>query len=313
MTSTSTRDGVIYTRLSSVKPRDKAAGNEDVNVAEQEAKSRTLAGLQAVRVAAGDVFTDNDLTAYKSSTRYRGRDGFDRLLRRLRTGDIGAVFCYHLYRLYRTPSDLDRLIEVCKEHQISIHTVSGMSVDLETSQGVMVAGILAYVAGNEVETTRERAMDGKARLREAGRWPGGRVPYGYRTAGDVSRGTFRVWADEDEARIITGMCADVIAGKSLHEIARGLDAAGVGLPASHPRRRERRPAGGRASAGMLARCTGWSPARGTRRWCRTRGRSSARRPPRRMAAGRRSSAAARTRKCSRRWMTGPSRCRGSAT
>jgi site-specific DNA recombinase len=237
MTSTDgARRAVIYTRLSKIKERDRQAGNEDINTAEQEAKLRALAALRDLTVA-GPAFTDNDLTAYKGSRRYKGRTGFDEMLKRLRVGDISVILVYQIYRLYRSHSDLEKLIEVCTAHGISIHTVSGGDMDLTTATGQMVAEFLASVGKQEVALMTERAVDGKARIRKAGRWPGGRVPYGYRVTGDFAKGTGAVCVDEAEADVIRGMCADVIRGMSLHEIARRLDAEGVrrpGKPAKPP-------------------------------------------------------------------------------
>jgi len=250
MTSGDTKDGVIYTRLSKVKERDRAAGREDINTAEQEAKLRELAAVRDVAVTG--VYTDNDLTAYKGSRRYKGRPGFDEMLEDLRGGGIRVILVYQAYRLYRSHSDLERLITVCKEHHISIHTVSGGDIDLDSATGQMVAEFLGSVAKQEVALMTERATDGKARVRKAGRWPGGRVPYGYRVSGEFSKGTGIVAVDQAEADVIRGMCADVIAGKSLSEIARGLAAAGI------PRPGKPNPAGRSVSRGIHAdRQGGW--------------------------------------------------------
>jgi DNA invertase Pin-like site-specific DNA recombinase len=234
------RRAVIYTRLSAIKTRDKQAGNQDVNVAEQEAKLRGLASAIDAEIADRDVFTDNDLTAYKASRRYKGRPGFDAMLARLAAGDVGMILVYQAFRLYRSHSDLERLTGLCVEHKISVKTISGGDLDLSSATGQMVAEFLASVGKQEVALLAERAKDGKARLRDGGRWPGGRVPYGYRTSGDFTKGTGTVEVVEAEAVVIRQACADLIAGKSLHEIARGLDAAGVHRPGKpFPGRRRR--------------------------------------------------------------------------
>jgi DNA invertase Pin-like site-specific DNA recombinase len=236
------RPGVAYTRLSSVKERDRAAGNDDLNVADQQARVRKLA--DAVAVPIDSVFTDNDLTAYKGTKRYKGRPGFDAMLRRLDAGDIGVIFVYHVFRLYRSLSDLERLSALCVKHKISIKAVSGGDIDLTSPTGQMTAEFLASVGKQQVALLAESSADGRARIRAAGRWPGGRVPYGYRVTGDFGRGTGEVHIVEDEARVIRGMCDDILAGKSLNDIARKLNAdcvrrPGKALPASRtvsPRR-----------------------------------------------------------------------------
>ncbi|MFD7900152.1 hypothetical protein [Streptomyces sp. NPDC059743] len=53
-----------------------------------------------------------------------------------------------------------------------------MNIDPSTREGRMFAGIAAMFAENELEVIKERAQETRDTLRQRGRWPGGRVPYG---------------------------------------------------------------------------------------------------------------------------------------
>jgi DNA invertase Pin-like site-specific DNA recombinase len=238
---------VIYTRLSAVKGRDKHDDAEDVNVAEQEAKLRALADVLGCQVAG--VFTDNDLTAYKASKRYRRRPGFEELLARITKGDVGVILVYQPFRLYRSHSDLERLMPLCQQHAISVKTIQGGDLDLTSATGQMIAEFMASVGKQEVALLIERAKQGKDRVRASGRWPGGRVPYGYRVTGDVQRGTYQVTVAEDEAQHIRWMCEQVLAGTGFMKIARTLTEDGVPSPGKKlpKRRRVSRPHGWEAT------------------------------------------------------------------
>lgn len=220
---------VIYTRLS--KDRQKGSEGEGLKTEEQERQCRELAARHGFTVIE-PVREDNDLTAYTASSRHKQRKGYKALLDDIRSGRADVVLAWHTDRLHRDLSELEEYIQVCGEGTdgVPTYTVRGGNLDLSTSSGRMIARILSAVARGEVEHLIERAKSGKARIRASGRWPGGRVPYGYRTEGDFSKGTGRVFVEEREADVIRQACADVIAGRSLHEIARGLDAAGVPRP-----------------------------------------------------------------------------------
>ncbi|MFD4942419.1 recombinase family protein [Streptomyces sp. NPDC058409] len=69
------------------------------------------------------------------------------------------------------------LLDWCRDNGKRINTVR-MNIDPSTREGRMFAGIAAMFAENELEVIKERAQETRDTLRQMGRWPGGRVPYG---------------------------------------------------------------------------------------------------------------------------------------
>ncbi|MFI8436946.1 recombinase family protein [Streptomyces sp. NPDC079020] len=69
------------------------------------------------------------------------------------------------------------LLDWCRDNGTRINTVR-MNIDPTTREGRMFAGIAAMFAENELEVIKERAQETRDTLRQKGRWPGGRVPYG---------------------------------------------------------------------------------------------------------------------------------------
>ncbi|MCM2391696.1 recombinase family protein [Streptomyces albipurpureus] len=69
------------------------------------------------------------------------------------------------------------LMDWCRDNGKRINTVR-MNIDPSTREGRMFAGIAAMFAENELEVMKERAQETRDTLRQTGRWPGGRVPYG---------------------------------------------------------------------------------------------------------------------------------------
>ncbi|MFE6493436.1 recombinase family protein [Streptomyces sp. NPDC057748] len=69
------------------------------------------------------------------------------------------------------------LMDWCRDNGKRINTVR-MNIDPSTREGRMFAGIAAMFAENELEVIKERAQETRDTLRQMGRWPGGRVPYG---------------------------------------------------------------------------------------------------------------------------------------
>ncbi|WUG27214.1 recombinase family protein [Streptomyces sp. NBC_00464] len=69
------------------------------------------------------------------------------------------------------------LLDWCRDNGKRINTVR-MNIDPTTREGRMFAGIAAMFAENELEVIKERAQETRDTLRQMGRWPGGRVPYG---------------------------------------------------------------------------------------------------------------------------------------
>jgi site-specific DNA recombinase len=197
---------MIYTRIS-----DDQTGR-GLGVARQLEDCKALAERHGWAVV--NHFDDNDISAYSG----KRRPGFEAMLDAMKAGEFDALLCWHTDRLYRTMRDLERVIEIADAKRIEIRTVQGGTLDLSTSAGRMVARILGSVARQESEHSSERRKRANAQRAAAGQWSTTRRPFGYTRTGEPV---------EPEAAAIKMAVHDVLAGKSVRQVAREWNAAGL--------------------------------------------------------------------------------------
>jgi site-specific DNA recombinase len=203
---TSRRRAAIYTRISQDR---EGAG---LGVERQEADCRALAEQLGWTIVT--VHTDNDLSAYSG----KPRPGYEALLADLRAGTADAVICWHTDRLHRRPVELEEYIAVCEPRGVPTMTVKAGPIDLATPAGRMVARQLGAVGRYEVEHMVERQQRARLQAATAGKWSGGRRPYGYGPDG--------VTVDQAEAETLQWAAAQVLAGRALNAIVADLNARG---------------------------------------------------------------------------------------
>ena len=212
------RRGVIYARIS----RDSREGS-GLGVGKQEEDCRALAERLGIDVV--EVRTDNDLTAFKGSSRSKPRPGYQDLLEDIRSGRADVVLAWHTDRLHRDMTELEDYITVCGEGRggVPTNTVRGGDLDLSTASGRMVARILGAVARQEVEHMIERQKSAQERLRNAGGRHGGVDPFGYRPDGPTLKdgGEGRYAQVPAEAAAIRKACARVLAEGGTQMAAKG--------------------------------------------------------------------------------------------
>ena len=201
----------IYTRIS-----DDQTGR-GLGVARQLEDCQALAERQGWEVV--KTYDDNDISAYSG----KRRPGFEAMLEAMKAGEFNALLCFHTDRLYRSMSDLERVIEVADAKQVEIRTVQGGTLDLSTSAGRMVARILGSVARQESEHSSERRKRANVQRAANGDWVSARRPFGYTSVGEPL---------EPEAGAIRRAVVDVLAGKSVRAVAREWNAAGLATTGS---------------------------------------------------------------------------------
>lgn len=201
------RAAAIYVRISEDR---EGAG---LGVDRQQADCRELAERLGWQVVA--VHVDNDVSAYTG----KPRPGYRALLDDLREGRADAVLVWHTDRLHRSPVELEEYVEVCERHGVDTHTVKAGQLDLSTASGRMIARQLGNIARYEVEHNVERLQSKRLEMVTAGKWPGGRRPFGYEPDGVTPRPV--------EAEALAKATDDVLAGVSLRSIARGWNDRGV--------------------------------------------------------------------------------------
>jgi site-specific DNA recombinase len=202
------RRAVIYTRIS--KDREGAG----LGVDRQRQQCDDLADHLGWQVVAHH--SDNDLSAYSG----KPRPGYRALLDDLEQGRADAVIVWHTDRLHRRPVELEHYIDVCDPRGVITQTVKAGPLDLATPSGRMVARMLGSAGRYEVEHMIERQQAAKLQAATSGRWKGGRRPFGFEADGVTVR--------ESEAAEIRRATDDLLAGMSLHAIARDWNARGIG-------------------------------------------------------------------------------------
>lgn len=211
------------------------------------APARQRAQIRAYCEAKGWELVDTveDLDVSGSSVGLRlDRPGLQTVRARWAEADVLVVA--KLDRLARNVADFSALVEEAGGKGVALASVSE-GLDLTTPAGRFVATILAAFAEMEAATIRARIMDSRAHLREAGRFAGGVVPYGYAAAPREGGGRTLV-PYAAEAAVVQDAAADVLAGRPLYAVVRRLNDAGV------PTKR-----GGHWDTVTLHRClTGWS-------------------------------------------------------
>jgi hypothetical protein len=128
------------------------------------------------------------------------------------------VLTWHTDRLHRSPIELEHFIAICEPRGIPTHCVKAGALDLATPSGRLVARQLGAVARYEVDHAVERQKRAKLQAARAGRWRGGRRPFGWEADG--------VTVVPSEAAVIQDAAARVLAGESLNSLARELTKAG---------------------------------------------------------------------------------------
>ena len=214
---------LIYTRISEDR---EGAG---LGVARQAADCHDLAERLGWTVVGA--YSDNDMSAYSG----KPRPGYRDLLAALERGEATGVLVWHTDRLHRSPVELEAYVEVCERLGVVTQTVKAGELDLSSPSGRLVARQLGAVARYEIEHMIERQQAARIEAVKAGKWTGGRRPYGYEPDGVTVR--------QDEADVVLRATEQVVAGRALRTIAAELNLAGT--PTS---------TGGRWSATELRRC-----------------------------------------------------------
>jgi site-specific DNA recombinase len=204
------RDAAVYVRIS------KDDEGESLGVRRQEQDRRALAKRHGWTVA--EVYRDNDISAVKY------RPGWERMLRDISDGRVGAVVAYSSSRLYRdVDGDKARLFAACMKQdqngdRVQVETVVSGTIDPYTADGRMLANILASVDAAERERTGERSRRALLGKRERGEWIG-RTPYGWRRVGK------HLERDEEQQQVLREIARRYIAGESFNAIGKDVGMA----------------------------------------------------------------------------------------
>lgn len=208
---------LLYLRLS-------RSSEVSTSLAGQEADLRQLAAREGWEVA--EVFRDDGLSGGYA------RANADEALRRIRDREADVLAVWRLDRWSRqglgAVADLVDVLdarEAAGDPALFVTLRDGLRSD--QSAWRIIATVLAEVARQEREATSARVTASVERLRAAGRFPGGTVPYGYRSAPHPD-GVGRILEpDPDEAEIVRGLAERILGGSSIFSLVVELNANGI--------------------------------------------------------------------------------------
>jgi DNA invertase Pin-like site-specific DNA recombinase len=160
----------VYLRIS----KDKGLGTEDEGLAVDRQRKDIHKLLKLKGWEVGTEYLDNDVSA---SGRVK-RPAYQRMLNDFEAGQVDAIAAWKLDRLWRVPKELEHIIELVEKTSLTVATVDS-DIDLNTSQGRVMARVLTAFAQDELDKRSARQKAKFAQDREAGKnhWRG-RRPFG---------------------------------------------------------------------------------------------------------------------------------------
>lgn len=210
---------VLYARLSISK-------EESVSIERQLLAGRKLAEARGWNVI-GE-FVDDGVSA--TQNRPEMRKGWRALLA---VPAFDAVIIWKVDRLARKVLDFLTVDQTLQARGAGLIAVED-PIDMTTAQGRAFATILAVFGEMEAESMRARARSARAQLYRDRRWPGGGIPYGYRTAPRPD-GVGRILErDPEKAEWLEQIIRRALAGQTVSSIASWLTSMHAPLP--RPRR-----------------------------------------------------------------------------
>ncbi len=212
----SSRTCVIYARLS-------VTTEQSVSIARQLEAGERYAAAQGWRVVG--TFVDDGVSATKN--RPEQRPAWRALLDSREPFD--SVIIWKLDRLARRITDFWDAVKALDEAGRSLVSITD-SLDLRTTIGQIVAGVIAGFAQMEAEAISARVADSRQKLIRDGRVPGGTIPYGWRTVRNPDGAGYVLAQDPDRIGYVREMAERVRRGDSIYSIIQWLDEAKAPLP-----------------------------------------------------------------------------------
>lgn len=210
-----TRRAVLYARLSVTK-------EESVSIARQLESCRRYA--QARGWAIVGEFVDDGVSA--TANRPEERRGWKSLLA---ARDFDAVIIWKVDRLARRVLDFLHADETLQQRGAGLVAVED-PIDMTSPQGRAFAVMLAVFGEMEAEAIRARVRAARAQILKDGRWPGGGIPYGYRSVPNP-KGPGRVlMKDEERIGWLSDAVAKALSGATVNAIAKWLTDSKAPLP-----------------------------------------------------------------------------------
>lgn len=196
----------IYVRISLDK-------QEGAGIERQEQACRKLAVEHGLTV--GRVYSDNSISAYSG----KARPGFIDLVADVKARKIGAVLSFAPDRISRKVSEYDFFKATLKNKHCRLIYVNGGEQDLDDPNADLISTMLASVSQWESAIKSSRVAAAYAQKRARGDFP----PNSKRLFGYTQDGK----PHPTEAPLVREAATRILAGESLHQIAREWDKSGV--------------------------------------------------------------------------------------
>ncbi|MFJ4793924.1 recombinase family protein [Kitasatospora purpeofusca] len=159
----------LYCRISH------ASDDDQTGVDRQERICRDVAERLGVSVPSDLVFVDNNRSAWK---RNRKRPGWDGLLAAVRAGRVRHIITYHPDRLMRQPHDLEELLHISDELDITLHGQANRRNLADPDDRFFLRIEVAHSCRSSDDTSR-RLLDQTVDRARDGLPHGGKRRYGY--------------------------------------------------------------------------------------------------------------------------------------
>lgn len=157
----------IYVRISRTTEDDTSTSLE-----RQRADCRAFVEAKGWDLRESDIYEDANLSAYSNR---RHRPAFNELTRKATQGQFDHLVIWKLDRLSRDWATWGQLLRDLK-NRVVIHAVKDGKNSVED---FFTISILAAVAQQESANTSQRILSYRSMRWKQGKWPGGRVPFGY--------------------------------------------------------------------------------------------------------------------------------------
>ncbi len=126
-----------------------------------------------------DILRDEGVSGGKN----KNREGFERILERIKQNGFDAIVVYSLDRLSRDMLTLLSFERLLNESDIELHTIEGQ-IDTSTPDGFMSYAMRAFVGEMERRQTKYRTKQALQHKKQKSEVVG-KIPYGYKRDGDA--------------------------------------------------------------------------------------------------------------------------------
>lgn len=200
---------VAYCRVSTEEQ-----AREGISLDNQQDKVRAYATVKDLELV--EIITDAGISAKDLK-----REGLQRVLSMLQSGEAQALIVFKLDRLTRSTKDLLTLVyDVLIPQNIALHSITE-TLDTTNANGRFFLTMLGAMATWEREIIIERTKEAMRHKKSVGEWCG-RIPYGFKVNGK------RLTENQDERILIRKAKRMRRSGKSIRAIAKELNVS-IGL------------------------------------------------------------------------------------